>query len=283
MPAAPGATPRKMLPPPMTMPISTPRRDTCATSATMFSIVCRLMPNGSSPISASPDSFSRIRLYLGVTAAASMRSAGLRHHFGGEIGALLLDPLADDEEDVAMDLRLARREHLFHRLLVVLDEGLAKERFLAKELVDGALGHLCGDFRRLAGFLGARLLDATLIGDHLLRDLASAQIDRPGEGNMHGKVLARILRPVKVDQHANLASMHIEGEPALRLQALEAPQGDVLPDLLHQRLAARLDLRAEHIDRTELLEVRRRARGDDLGERFGEGDEIVVLGDEIGL
>ena len=41
---APGATPRKMLPPPMTTPISTPMRATAAISCTIASIVWRLMP-----------------------------------------------------------------------------------------------------------------------------------------------------------------------------------------------------------------------------------------------
>ena len=44
MPAAPGATPRKMLPPPITAPISTPIRTTVAISPTMASMVCRLIP-----------------------------------------------------------------------------------------------------------------------------------------------------------------------------------------------------------------------------------------------
>jgi hypothetical protein len=44
MPAAPGATPRKMLPPPMTIAISTPRSCTSPISATMRSMTSRLMP-----------------------------------------------------------------------------------------------------------------------------------------------------------------------------------------------------------------------------------------------
>src|SRR6185437_12534638 len=132
MPAAPGATPRKMLPPPMTTPISTPRRDTCATSATMFSIVWRLMPNGSSPIRASPDSLRRIRLYLGVTATASMRFAGLCHDLGSEVTAFLFDAFADDEERIGVHFRLSRRQHFFHGLLIVLDERLAEQRLLAE-------------------------------------------------------------------------------------------------------------------------------------------------------
>ena len=44
-------------------------RETCAISATIASMVGRLMPKGSSPIRASPDSFRRIRLYFGSQCA----------------------------------------------------------------------------------------------------------------------------------------------------------------------------------------------------------------------
>src|SRR5436190_18669232 len=111
MPAVPGETPRKMLPPPITTPISTPRRETCAISVTIPSMVCLLTPKGSSPIRASPDSLRRILLYLGVT-ARSVRLPRRGHHLGREVGGLLLDALADDEECVRIHLRLLRPEHL---------------------------------------------------------------------------------------------------------------------------------------------------------------------------
>src|SRR5438874_1536915 len=76
MPAAPGATPRKMLPPPMTTATCTPSLTTSAISATMRSIVSRLMPYASSPISASPDSLSSIRRYAGFAAAAGTAARG---------------------------------------------------------------------------------------------------------------------------------------------------------------------------------------------------------------
>src|SRR5882672_5964082 len=105
MPAVPGDTPRKMLPPPITTPISTPRRETCAISATMVSMVWRLMPKGSSPIRASPDSLRRILLYLGVNAR--------RHSVRG---LRLLDAFAHDQECVGADLRLLGSEQLLDRL-----------------------------------------------------------------------------------------------------------------------------------------------------------------------
>src|SRR3546814_11768579 len=63
MPCAPGATPRKIFPPPMTIASSTPSVATSATSSVMRSMVERLIPNASSPISASPESLRRTRLY----------------------------------------------------------------------------------------------------------------------------------------------------------------------------------------------------------------------------
>src|SRR5690606_39190205 len=52
-----------MLPPPITMANSTPSAATSATSSVMRRMVVRLMPKASSPISASPESFRRTRLY----------------------------------------------------------------------------------------------------------------------------------------------------------------------------------------------------------------------------
>jgi hypothetical protein len=51
-----------MLPPPITTASSTPSATTSPMSATMRSMVWRLMPKASLPIRASPDSFSRTRL-----------------------------------------------------------------------------------------------------------------------------------------------------------------------------------------------------------------------------
>src|SRR5688572_1055744 len=140
-----------MLPPPITTPISTPRRATCATSATMSSMVCRLMPNGSSPIRASPDSLRRMRLYLGVTTR-------LKDGFSMDLLGFL-DTLADYQERIAMHLRLLGREHFFNGLLVVLDERLTEQRDLPQELVDRALDHPARNLFGLARFLCSRQLD----------------------------------------------------------------------------------------------------------------------------
>src|SRR5260221_7501649 len=150
MPAAPGATPRKMLPPPITVAISTPRRATWAISATMPSMVWRLMPNGSSPIRASPESLSRTRLYFGVT-AIPFSVDGFR------------DALADHQEGVGVDSRFLRAQQLLYRLLVVLDERLAEQRDLAEEFVERALDHPGDDVRRFSGFFCPRFVNSSFL------------------------------------------------------------------------------------------------------------------------
>src|SRR3979409_259711 len=105
-----------MLPPPITTPISTPMRATCAISPTIASIVLRLMPNASSPIRASPESFSRIRLYLGAKI----------FFFLVEI-FFFCDAFADDEESIAAHFGFLRGQHLLDGLFVILDERLTHQ------------------------------------------------------------------------------------------------------------------------------------------------------------
>src|SRR5437763_17181348 len=65
MPSVEAETPRKMLPPPMTMPTSTPSSMTSFTSPAICCKVLGEMPYFPSPISASPLSLRRMRLNRG--------------------------------------------------------------------------------------------------------------------------------------------------------------------------------------------------------------------------
>src|SRR6185503_2412096 len=196
MPAAPGARPRKMLPPPITTATSTPMRDTCAISPTIASIVCRLMPYASSPIRASPDSFSMTRLYFG--AGISVRGLGL------------VDSFTNYQEGVSVDLRLLYGQNLLDRLLVVLDEGLPHEGDLAEELVQRTFDHLARDFLRLARFLRTRELNRPLPLNDVRRDIAFRHVLRLGERDVHAEVLADLLRPFIVHQHTDLYSVDVQ-------------------------------------------------------------------------
>src|SRR5689334_887185 len=117
MPAAPGATPRNRFPPPITTAISSPSAATWPISSTIRSMVARLMPKASSPISASPLSFRSTRLNFSAAATSTcffwlvfilLGLAYLRHDLGGKIARFLLDALADDVQHEARHGRRAR-------------------------------------------------------------------------------------------------------------------------------------------------------------------------------
>src|SRR6195256_2841229 len=76
MPSVLAETPRKMLPPPITMPTSTPISTTSRTSCAICCSVLGEMPYFPSPISASPLSFSRMRLNRGGLAAGTGTGGG---------------------------------------------------------------------------------------------------------------------------------------------------------------------------------------------------------------
>src|SRR6266513_661828 len=135
IPAAPGATPRKILPPPITTAISSPSAATWAISPTMRSIVARLIPKESSPIRASPLSLSRMRLYFADAAISGsffglvfilLRFAHLLHDFGGEIARSLLDALAHDVEHETRYRGALCFQYRFDTVLLVLDETLSE-------------------------------------------------------------------------------------------------------------------------------------------------------------
>src|SRR5438309_7076835 len=104
MPSVAAVTPRKMLPPPTTMAISTPSLWTATISSAMLASVSASMPVRRPPIKASPESFSRMRLYFGRAPSVIERSLlQERHDFRGEVVASLLDALAQLEAREARD------------------------------------------------------------------------------------------------------------------------------------------------------------------------------------
>src|ERR1700760_3295559 len=76
MPSVEAETPRKMLPPPMTMPTSTPSSMTSFTSEAICCNVLGAMPYLPSPISASPLSLRRMCLNFGRFALGAVMGRG---------------------------------------------------------------------------------------------------------------------------------------------------------------------------------------------------------------
>src|SRR5882672_748668 len=234
MPAAPGATPRNRLPPPITTAISSPSEATWAISPTMRESVAGLIPNASSPISASPLSLSSTRLNFSAAATSGcffglvfifLGLAHLRHHLGGEIARLLLDALADHVEKEAGDRGLARLQQGVHRLLVVLDERLPEQRNFLEELLHAAFDHLRDDLRRFPRFGRLRRGDGAFLLHELRRNLVLRQALGLGCGDMHGEIAPELLVAAHdVYQRTDLrAAVHVLRQPPLRLDPGETP------------------------------------------------------------
>src|SRR5918997_2606546 len=193
-----------MLPAPTTIAISMPRAWTAAICAATARTRPGSVPYSRSPISASPDSFSRTRLNTGseITSATSLADreareppdddvlAGLRR----QVRAQLLDRLA--VEPVGVDVRLLEQDGLLHPLAQL------------------ALGDLRADVLGLVGGLAlehAQLGIARLGRDLLLGDVArrrrAGDVHRDVPGERDELVVARdeVRVAVDLDEHADLA------------------------------------------------------------------------------
>src|SRR6056297_1527310 len=123
------ARPRMRFPPPTTSPICTPISASGRISATRASMASASTPSLPGWQSASPETFSRMRLYR----ASVMRKRLLgAHGVTGERG----------DHGPA--------EHFLDLDLVVFDEGLFHQGVLLEELADLAFDDLLGDLGRLA-------------------------------------------------------------------------------------------------------------------------------------
>ena len=101
---------------------------------------------------------------------------------------------------------------------------------------------------------------------------------------MHRKVLPELLIAARVLHHdADAGAMQVDRQRVVGLVAHEAADGQVLSDLLHERLALRLDILAGDGEQRERRDVGRVPGGHDFGDRSGELLEVLVLRNEVGL
>src|SRR5580692_5121875 len=118
-----------MFPAPTTIPTSTPRSRTSLTWRATAATRAGSVPNGSSPISASPESFRRMRLKAGAIWAESLLADGKAHETAdhdvltrlrGELVAQLLDGLA--LELGVVQLLLEQHDRLVPGVELALDD-----------------------------------------------------------------------------------------------------------------------------------------------------------------
>src|SRR5262245_41749546 len=134
MPRPLAASPRKLFPPPTTIPICTPIACTTRISSASLPMTCASMPWPRSPARISPLSFNRSRWYGAakalVLAEPETREAPHDDVLPG-LGGRLLDDLGD-------------------RMFVVADVRLLEQAHLGEELVDLSVDDLLEDIGRLA-------------------------------------------------------------------------------------------------------------------------------------
>src|SRR5258708_27651213 len=192
-----------MLPPPTTIAISTPSLWTATTSSAIAASVSASMPVRRPPINASPESFRRMRLYLGR--APSVIGASLlhiRHDFSREVVAALLDSLTQfvarkpRDRVRAAGVFAGGLEVAADALLVVADVRLLEQAGLAVKLLHLAGDHLLDDVLGLAGFRGHIARDLALGVEVLLRDVLAPDEARLGRRDVHGNVARDFCRAI---------------------------------------------------------------------------------------
>src|SRR3954453_22714226 len=207
-----------MLPPPTTIATSTPRSVIPFTAVAMEAMRWGSVPKGRSPISASPDSFSRSRRKTGSLFSANLepREASDDHVLAGllrDVGAQLLD-----RAPLVLGV---------HVLLVEQDDVL-------EALLDLAFHDLAADVLRLVGNL--LLEDPLLALDELLGHVLLGDPVGPHRGDVLGDLACELLEvvgarhevglAVDLDQYADLPGrVDVGGHDALGSAAFGALLG----------------------------------------------------------
>src|SRR3954452_13164314 len=162
-----------MLPAPTTMATSTSRARTSRTWCAIRSICSGSVPYSRSPIRASPESFSRMRLKAASGKAALLlshleaREAGdpdVLAGLGRDLGAQVLDRLA--------------------LVLVLVEVLLIEQDELGGPLLQLAVDDLLDDVLGLAVGLRLLLEDAPLVGDLVLGDVLERDVLRVHRGDV---------------------------------------------------------------------------------------------------
>src|SRR5436190_6291796 len=167
MPRVLAARPRKMLPPPTTMPTWTPSSCTSRISSASAPITASSMPCPAPPARISPLSLRTMRLKRAPK------------------GLLLAEPETGEAPDLDVLAGLGRgvAHQVAHRRLVVADVGLLEQADLGVELLELAGDDLVEDRGRLALPFGLRLQDRAL-ALHALRRHVLAPYEL-GAGRRH--------------------------------------------------------------------------------------------------
>src|SRR5690625_5219738 len=313
MPRWDSSAPRKKLPPPTTIAHSTPWATPSAISPAMRETTSGSTPTAPPP-KASPESLRRTRrpsCFFGRTGigdvmvwlmsilprwvlgddtgAAPHRWCGAagwwpRSRMAGELWGSRGWSAADAEADETGDGAAGLLHDLADRLLRVLREALVQQHVLLVEAVQPALDDLGQGLLGLALVLGGLLRDAALVLDDVGGHLVTVEVGRGEGGDVHGDV-ARDLGPgcIGGHQHTDLRGQVLVGAVHVGADDLARDPADAA----HQDLLAHAGTGVgQGLTEGGLGEIRGLLGAGLDGGGHGlvtQGDELVVLGHEVGL
>src|SRR5690606_25648007 len=144
---------------------------------------------------------------------------------------------------------------------------------------------LLQDFGRLARILDLGQRDFLLAGDEVGRAVGGRNVGRVHRGDVHRQAAGQLfIAALDLDQHADAAAVHVGTDVVGGVDPRHAPDLHVLADLGDQVGAGLVDaLAGAEPGRLQCLDVGGAAVQRDLGHFVGEGQEVGVLGDEVGL
>src|SRR5690606_26160668 len=119
--------------------------------------------------------------------------------------------------------------------------------------------------------------------DQLGRHAGCVQSAWLGGSNMHGKVFTDFVGSVEFDQYADTATVHVAGKLVGGFEALEATDRDVFTNLANQGRTSAFDCTVSKRQFGQRSHVSRILVCNQLGNLRDKVDEIVILGNEIGL
>src|SRR5437667_2183849 len=193
MPRVLAASPRKMFPPPVTIPTWMPWSCTSRISSASAPITLSSMPWRASPARISPLSLRRMRWKRAPK------------------GLLLAEPEAGEapDLDVLAGLRRGVAHQVADRRLVVANVGLLEQADLGEELLELAGHDLLDDLGGLALPGGLRLQDLALALDPVGRHVLAAHDLGPRRRNLHREVAHQLAELVGARDEIGLA-VHLD-------------------------------------------------------------------------
>src|SRR2546426_6000876 len=232
------ASPRKMLPPPITRASSQPSAWTSFSSAPNAASTSGSIPYPAGPASASPLILRSTRRYVGAAAVATAGGSGSGLASSG--GLLVVRtplerfPELEAGEAAHRDVDAEPHDRLFDDLLdgpiALLDERLLEEADVLVEALDLPFDDALDDLLGLAGLPGLREVDLALGLELLRRHVLTAHVARSCSRHLHRQVLHELLElgglghevrlAVDLDQDADFAPrMDVGADRAVRGRA----------------------------------------------------------------